>query len=439
MKLVAVSRVRNEADIIEAFVRHHAVLFDKLIVLDDGSCDGTYEALLLLRAEGLPLVVLRAPVIGYEQSRYMTRLLQMAVDQFGADWVAPLDADEFIEIEDGKTLAEAFSGQENRLLSMAWNNFEWRPEYESDTERNPVLRQRLRRPSLPDQNKLLVPAALVDDTTQLLQGNHFLVRDGRQLTPRHIQSIKLGHFPIRSVDQYACKIAIGYLQYVALPNWNRNIGFHYIEPFQALLEGGLEALKKRMVMDSRYYSNADGAGQKFAVVALDEPLRYRGDSLKLELPKLTLVQNLMHFAEAIARDRADTLRRTPADLIENELEGRIAAATLPTQPLGVSEECSDEDPNQLPAERLNDLRRQLSLVRTEFERLSVDKDALEMRLARTEIELLDARHQLFQQAKQLNHQIFEFARRVNRWLRRFGLNPRLLIDRLSSVRRRRLF
>src|SRR6185437_2675521 len=141
MKLVAVSRVRDEADIIKAFVRHHAALFDKLIVLDDGSCDGTYEALLLLRAEGLPLVVLRAPVIGYEQSRYMTRLLQMAVDQFGADWVAPLDADEFIEIEDGKTLAEAFSGQETRLLSMAWNNFEWRPEYESDPERNPVLRQ----------------------------------------------------------------------------------------------------------------------------------------------------------------------------------------------------------------------------------------------------------------------------------------------------------
>ena len=237
------------------------------------------------KRKGLPLVVLRAPVIGYEQSRYMTRLLQMAVDQFGADWVAPLDADEFIEVEDGTTLAEALSGQENRLLSMAWNNFEWRPEYENDPERNPVIRQRLRRPARPDQNKLLVPAGLVDETTQLLQGNHFLIRDGRQLTPRPIQSISLGHFPIRSVDQYACKIAIGYLQYVAMPNWNRNIGFHYIEPFQALLKGGLEALKKRMVMDSRRLLERRTmiGPEMIAAVAHDEPLRYRGGLLKLAI------------------------------------------------------------------------------------------------------------------------------------------------------------
>src|SRR5450631_4333571 len=124
MKLVAVSRVRNEADIIEAFVRHHAVYFGKLIVLDDGSSDGTYEALQSLRAEGLPLVVLQAPAVGYEQSRYMTRLLRIAVDQFGADWIVPLDADEFIEPEAGKTLADALGGQEEKLFSLAWHNFE---------------------------------------------------------------------------------------------------------------------------------------------------------------------------------------------------------------------------------------------------------------------------------------------------------------------------
>ena len=45
MKLVAIARVKNELDIIEAFVRHHVQHFDKLIVLDDGSSDGTYEVL----------------------------------------------------------------------------------------------------------------------------------------------------------------------------------------------------------------------------------------------------------------------------------------------------------------------------------------------------------------------------------------------------------
>jgi glycosyltransferase involved in cell wall biosynthesis len=436
MKLVAVSRVRNEADIIEAFVRHHAVLFDKLIVLDDGSCDGTYEALLLLQAEGLPLVVLRAPVIGYEQSRYMTRLLQMAVDQFGADWVAPLDADEFIELEDGTTLAEALSGQENRLLSMAWNNFEWRPEYENDPERNPVIRQRLRRPARPDQNKLLVPAGLVDETTQLLQGNHFLIRDGRQLTPRPIRSISLGHFPIRSVDQYACKIAVGYLQYVAMPNWNRNIGFHYIEPFKALLKGGLEALKNRMVLDSRRYSTADEIGPESIAAAHDEPLRYHGGLLKLAVPQPPLLQSLLHYVEAVACDRAGLLQRAGASVLESELEGSKIASVPPTQSISNSDELADEDPNQLPADRLKELRRQLNAVRTELERRSVDNDALEMRLARTEIKLLDAQQQLF---LQLNSRTFKFVTRLKLWLRRAGLKPGPLVDWVSSLRRRRLF
>src|SRR5258705_7042310 len=105
MKLVAVCRVRNEVDIIEAFVRHHCAHFHKLIILDDGSTDQTQQVLRALQSEGLPLVVLSERAIAYEQSRYMTQLMRLAVDQFGADLVAPLDADEFIEPPEGLTLA----------------------------------------------------------------------------------------------------------------------------------------------------------------------------------------------------------------------------------------------------------------------------------------------------------------------------------------------
>src|SRR5215467_14461939 len=69
MKLIGISRVKNEIDIIEAFARHNARHVDKLILLDDGSTDGSYEVLCALRDAGLPLVVLREASIGYEQSR----------------------------------------------------------------------------------------------------------------------------------------------------------------------------------------------------------------------------------------------------------------------------------------------------------------------------------------------------------------------------------
>ncbi len=144
MKLVAISRVRNEVDIIEAFVRHHCAHFHKLIVLDDGSSDETLHILRSLQSAGLPLVVVSEEAVGYDQSRYMTLLLHMAVNQFGADWVMPLDADEFIEPQDGKSLPEILAAHEPQLFSMGWSHFEWTPESASDPEPTPVLRLRLR-------------------------------------------------------------------------------------------------------------------------------------------------------------------------------------------------------------------------------------------------------------------------------------------------------
>src|SRR4029079_14091757 len=120
MTFIAISRVKNEFDIIEAFVRYHARYFDKLIILDDGSTDGTIDILKSLRAAGLPLVLLQEPAVGYAQSDYMTKLLRMAVSQFGADWVAPLDADEFLELHAGMTLVEILARQESSLITLPW-------------------------------------------------------------------------------------------------------------------------------------------------------------------------------------------------------------------------------------------------------------------------------------------------------------------------------
>ena len=39
--------VRNEADILEAFVRHNLTVLDRMLVVDHGSMDGTAEMLSL--------------------------------------------------------------------------------------------------------------------------------------------------------------------------------------------------------------------------------------------------------------------------------------------------------------------------------------------------------------------------------------------------------
>lgn len=324
MKLVCISRVKNEVDIIEAFVRHHLAYFDKLIIADDCSSDGTYEVLRALREEGLPLVLLRQATVGYEQSRHMTRLMRMAVDQFGADWVMPLDADEFIEPKEGTTVAKFLAPREARLIKLRWNNFVWCPEQDASPELNPVIRLRARLPPRDDLNKVLVPARLVTDGVWLSQGNHDLARDGELLTAEMVDDVQLCHFPIRSVPQFASKVVIGYLQYSAMPYWDRKDGFQFQEPFRQLANG-VERLASHMEAYSRSYSLNDDQGLNLQ--SIEAPLRYAGTPLTLTPPRRDrLLANILDCAETIALGLADTSRRNAREIarLRGKLERLIA-------------------------------------------------------------------------------------------------------------------
>ena len=59
MQVVAVTRVLDEADIIEAFARHAAAYVDHHIFLYNGSTDGTLAILQALHRDGLPLTLLQ--------------------------------------------------------------------------------------------------------------------------------------------------------------------------------------------------------------------------------------------------------------------------------------------------------------------------------------------------------------------------------------------
>ena len=67
MRLVAISRILNEADIVEAFVRHTSTLVDHHILLDNGSTDATLNIQSALHGEGLSIEVHHSDAIHHSK------------------------------------------------------------------------------------------------------------------------------------------------------------------------------------------------------------------------------------------------------------------------------------------------------------------------------------------------------------------------------------
>jgi hypothetical protein len=93
MRIWGVVIVRNAADLVSVNLRYHvAAGLERIVVVDNGSTDGTWDCLQAL-ARRLPLDISQdgGP---FDQERLVNAAVQRAA-RGGADWVIPIDVDEF--------------------------------------------------------------------------------------------------------------------------------------------------------------------------------------------------------------------------------------------------------------------------------------------------------------------------------------------------------
>jgi hypothetical protein len=119
MRLIAITMVRNEADILPDFLGHCAALFDQVLAVDHGSTDGTAE-MLAAAARAMPLRLWRFDQPAKAQSLVLSALAREAVAQ-GADWVFPLDADEVPDLPSRAALEARLAGA-GPLAAWLWRN-----------------------------------------------------------------------------------------------------------------------------------------------------------------------------------------------------------------------------------------------------------------------------------------------------------------------------
>lgn len=206
MSTIAVSMVKDEADIIATTVRHMIGQVDHVIVADNLSTDGTSDIL-----DSLPITVIDDPVIAYDQSAKMTRLAGIAHDM-GAEWIVPFDADEIWYSPQGRiadVLAELPDDVKVAIAAL-WDHVPTGQDPDADC---PVQSMGWRNT---ERSQLHKVACRWTFDMQIQMGNHNVRYTATPGWPHVCDGyLEIRHFPYRTPQQFVSKARNGAAAYAA--------------------------------------------------------------------------------------------------------------------------------------------------------------------------------------------------------------------------------
>jgi glycosyltransferase involved in cell wall biosynthesis len=196
--IVAITMVRDEADILPWTFAHMLDQVDHVIVADNGSVDGTRDMLTDPSLDGR-VTVIDDPEVGYYQARKMTALAHQA-GEIGADWVVPFDADEAFWLP-------VLAAIDADVINV--RSYVHVPHRTDDAaELNPIRRIRYR---LFDREPFPKVVYRYHPKAKLAQGNHSVKIPGA----RTIEAGSMRHYQYRSLDQVKRKVRQGTTAYKA--------------------------------------------------------------------------------------------------------------------------------------------------------------------------------------------------------------------------------
>jgi len=250
--MFGVAMVRNEADIIECFVRHNLSHLDALAIVDHASDDGTCDILRALVAEGFPIRLGVYDHPAHHQQEILTRLAREAFAQ-GADYVFPLDADEFLKVPSRSNLERALHFVPAPLsAAIQWQTYVPGAVEQSAFRPADYRDRRVREPD--GFHKVVLTRHFRDATDAIIgPGSHTVLmkgpgqdtrRDPVRLARISPKTAALAHFPVRSTEQLIRKILLGWAAHRAAARSNPSLAFHWRELRDELVANGEPSVKR---------------------------------------------------------------------------------------------------------------------------------------------------------------------------------------------------
>ncbi len=244
MKLVTISTIRNESDILEAFIRYHLQFVDHMIIINHRSADSSLDILRRMEQEGLPISIADVTDIEHQQGSVLTRFMKIAVREYDADWVIPLDADEFLDVSTEGSVREIMEKlPQDKVIKVPWRTYIPLP---SDNILEPnVLRriQHYRSKENHNLRKIVISRSMaMKKNAMIAPGNHGYLKTAfsnrKEIPYVPVDQLVFAHFPVRSSQQIMTKAFVGWLACLAKPNKLPGENHHLKLLFDRFKSGG---------------------------------------------------------------------------------------------------------------------------------------------------------------------------------------------------------
>ena len=286
MRLAVAALIRNEIDIIGAFLQHLDALFDHVLLMNHHSIDGTDRVMEAACARHPNWTMWQVEPTGYHQTAFCSVALRHLFTTTDADFVMFLDADEFIDVPDRATLEGAVS-----ILTDpdAVGGLRWRYAVPDRFDERPVApgEPLWRAPEMASLGKSVIPRIFYERHGRVASlgiGNHGLYFNADKVVP----SIRCGemlHLPIRSHEQLKSKVLVGAFSVLSIATRNPLLCWHWYAILWRIADGMLRdedligiaahyGEQDRQTSQSMSFADLEAAGYVRSAlnVAFGEPL-----------------------------------------------------------------------------------------------------------------------------------------------------------------------
>jgi hypothetical protein len=296
IRIIGVAMVKNEADIIELFIKINSRIFSEIHILDHQSSDATAAIITKCQSWGyrVKYKLLENDGSGFNQAEIMTKYIQQVAQDIDCDYIMPIDADEFPFIRP----VEKILSQATRTCGyclIPWVTYcPINDEYLSTTA--PLYSNFRPRNFEPDQYYKVILTKDFAKTVKLTTGNHNVV-EGEKYKPKKIKGI-LQHVPVRSAAQISSKAIIGSATLKVTKNHKAGESFHWDDMAERISRKNMEISQAETLNIALNYAKLkkDRRTPRISLLTLYPPIGTPEDSIELkDLAKVDLRKNLEAF------------------------------------------------------------------------------------------------------------------------------------------------